>query len=1028
MERKEAAGGNAAATSSSTPATGQVGRGDGDSQSGAARVINVRPRGHPKTDTAGTPSSSSYAVLDASQGREHVADDSNGASVHPHATSKRKMSFVTAMAAEAVKRSSVRRGDKVSSPSGIPFILDPSSKRMQQWDLLMMILLLFTATVTPFEIAFIPTDPDSLMFLINRFVDACFICDMVFNFMLAYEAEDEGMWVISHRLIAKRYLRGWFTIDLLSCIPYTLISMSIKSSVDAEAAEFVEQLVILRVVRLLRLIKLLRILRASRVLRRWESKLALSYATMSLIKFGVLVATMSHWIACALAMTPQIEQAVNYQGFSDSWFESNGLGEGTSTAHRYLHAVYWALMTLSTVGYGDIALPTTGEKVVGIFAMCIGGAVYAYVVGAITGIVSTMDEATAKFQVTIDTLNAYVRENKIPQELKRRLLDYFYYTRELQRAEHYTELLELMSPTLRGEVSVLANGPWVRKITFFNPQGCDEEETAAFITAITMKLELSCFAPEESVFVKGDPATHLYIIRRGVVGAHGRVLGSGAYFGDDVILRSSVRLWAVFCLTYVDVYALARDDLHDILGNGTFPTIFKSVRRAIAKLAFRRNVLTFLRSIDPAQLRAAAGMAAAALAAKGEGKNGDDGEDSIASDADSDLDFNTLGAGTVTSLPIAQKRDAKQSRIPLKQRMLAPDSYEGNPASEHNTSSSSSTSILPANRTISGTVNSMVVADHQPTPGIDKGPLAERESLLVKPESVPSQLRCAICHLVAEEPRVSPSGKMFCLACIDAALELRPVCPVTGDSLATADLVNVKADRPLLWSIFEQVEVRCPFHVHGCSWSGAHANSLEHKKSCTFQSWVSKCTWCGQAVAANMMRRHLREECQQYRCPRCAVEHSRSEEQSSMHLESTVVRLVLSSDYRYCSSTPLDITKMLTFHGKKKKPANVNRDRLFNLLRSCYLAWKKEESSEWDVRMVINAAMASKWFHDRQRQTMCTWLTSMAVASGWVEDKYPGREVFDCPYCLEHGEWIGAECGTCGQRWDLNGEHALILR
>ena len=61
--------------------------------------------------------------------------------------------------------------------------------------------------------------------------------------------------------------------------------------------------------------------------------------------------------------------------------------------------------------------------------MCIGGAVYAYIVGAITGIVSTMDEATAKFQVTMDTLNAYCRENKIPPLLKRRLLDYFYYTK-----------------------------------------------------------------------------------------------------------------------------------------------------------------------------------------------------------------------------------------------------------------------------------------------------------------------------------------------------------------------------------------------------------------------------------------------------------------------------------------------------------------------------------------------------------------------------------------------------------------------
>ena len=42
-----------------------------------------------------------------------------------------------------------------------------------------------------------------------------------------------------------------------------------------------------------------------------------------------------------------------------------------------------------------------------------------------------------------------------------------------------------------------------------------------------MRLHLICFAPEESVYVKGDQAEHLYIIRRGIVGAHGRVLGTG---------------------------------------------------------------------------------------------------------------------------------------------------------------------------------------------------------------------------------------------------------------------------------------------------------------------------------------------------------------------------------------------------------------------------------------------------------------------------------------------------------------------
>jgi len=154
----------------------------------------------------------------------------------------------------------------------------------------------------------------------------------------------------------------------------------------------------------------------------------------------------------------------------------------------------------------------------------------------------------------------------------------------------------------------------------------------------------------------------------------------GNFFGEDVILRSSTRLWPIFCLTYLDVYTLARDDLHDILADGQFPTIFKSVRRAIMKLAFRRNVLTFLNSIDPDQLRAAAGMAAAAAAAAMAKERGDlaDLSDSDHSDVDSEIDYNEVGSGTTTSVIIAPPNaGGKKARVPKNQHLDVFDSYEG---------------------------------------------------------------------------------------------------------------------------------------------------------------------------------------------------------------------------------------------------------------------------------------------------------------------------------------------------------------
>lgn len=45
---------------------------------------------------------------------------------------------------------------------------------MKNWDLLMALLLLFTATVTPFEVAFLETKVD-VLFVLNRLIDSLFL-------------------------------------------------------------------------------------------------------------------------------------------------------------------------------------------------------------------------------------------------------------------------------------------------------------------------------------------------------------------------------------------------------------------------------------------------------------------------------------------------------------------------------------------------------------------------------------------------------------------------------------------------------------------------------------------------------------------------------------------------------------------------------------------------------------------------------------------------------------------------------------
>eukprot|EP00966_Prymnesium_polylepis_P226845 5248372-Prymnesium_polylepis.1 len=129
--------------------------------------------------------------------------------------------------------------------TGMKWVIDPRfSKFMVWWDSISLFALSYTATFTPFEVAFInpfgeplavsgdlniyvvgeggleeiPTsDQIDAWFLMNRLLDAIFITDLVLQFFMAYE--DGLAWVTNHHKVVAHYLRGWFAIDLISQAP-----------------------------------------------------------------------------------------------------------------------------------------------------------------------------------------------------------------------------------------------------------------------------------------------------------------------------------------------------------------------------------------------------------------------------------------------------------------------------------------------------------------------------------------------------------------------------------------------------------------------------------------------------------------------------------------------------------------------------------------------------------------------------------------------------------------------------------------
>jgi hypothetical protein len=97
------------------------------------------------------------------------------------------------------------------------FIILPDDPFKKKWDMLIIAVLIFTALVSPYRIAFITVDTTPWV-VIETIVDITFSIDLILNFFFAYYDETEEV-IDTRKEIAINYIQTWFVIDLVTILP-----------------------------------------------------------------------------------------------------------------------------------------------------------------------------------------------------------------------------------------------------------------------------------------------------------------------------------------------------------------------------------------------------------------------------------------------------------------------------------------------------------------------------------------------------------------------------------------------------------------------------------------------------------------------------------------------------------------------------------------------------------------------------------------------------------------------------------------
>ena len=382
----------------------------------------------------------------------------------------------------------------------IPWIILPDNPYKKMWDLLIAILILYSAIITPYEIAFSDSNKSSWFEIL---IDIFLAIDIVLTFFSAYTDEEENL-VKNHKKIIKKYLKSWFIIDIISVLPLNNLFKNGKYSGLTKISKLPKLYRLIKLTKLLRMTKMSSKGNLNRVTKFFMEKLKINANVERLFFFVLTFLLMNHLCACFWYFMAKIED------FSpDSWVVRLGYMDN-SNLELYIISFYWTLTTVTTVGYGDITAGTTIERIYNLFIMSFGVLLYSFAIGSLSSIVSTLDQKSEEMNQKLQILSSIKKEFNLEQGIYDKVRKVIKYDLSRNQKDKMVFLQELPNK-LRIELSQIMHDKVIQNFYFFRDQPSD------FFAYVAPLLKPVKFSKNDYLYKCQDMIDEMYFVAKGTV-------------------------------------------------------------------------------------------------------------------------------------------------------------------------------------------------------------------------------------------------------------------------------------------------------------------------------------------------------------------------------------------------------------------------------------------------------------------------------------------------------------------------------
>ncbi|XP_031256768.1 potassium channel KAT1 [Pistacia vera] len=389
-------------------------------------------------------------------------------------------------------------------------IISPFNPHYRAWELWLVVLVVYSAWICPFEFSFLTYKKDAL-FIFDNIVNGFFAIDIILTFFVAYLDSQSYLLVDNPKKIAIRYISTWFIFDVCSTAPFQSFSLLFGNH-SSEIG-----------LRLLNMLRLWRLRRVSSLFARLEKDIRFNYFWTRCTK---LISVTLFAVHCAGCFNYLI--AERYPDPKKTWIGAvNPNFKDESLWNRYVTAMYWSITTLTTTGYGDLHAENTREMLFDIFYMLFNLGLTSYLIGNMTNLVVHWTSRTRNFRDTVRAASEFATRNQLPPHVRDQMLSHICLGFKTQGLKQQ-ETMNGLPKAIRSSIAQHLFFPITQNIYLF--QGVSHD----FLFQLVSEMDAEYFPPKEEVILQNEAPTDLYIL------VSGRVEFISYVNGQDQVLAKAV--------------------------------------------------------------------------------------------------------------------------------------------------------------------------------------------------------------------------------------------------------------------------------------------------------------------------------------------------------------------------------------------------------------------------------------------------------------------------------------------------------